>query len=192
VSDWRFPVRWYLIALALPWVITGIRSGLEAAFGARGAIEIQEISPLSAVVFVLVVGEELGWRGFALPRLLERLGPWSSSAVLGLIWGLWHLPLFFVPGMPQFGAPFLAFVPYTIALSVLLTFLAQNTRASVVIATLFHGAVNTFGFVNTGVDPTLRAWGNAFAYGVVAVAIAVAAWSPRRLPARLSGPSGSD
>ena len=133
---------------------------------------------------MLVVGEEIGWRGFALPLLLERFGPWSASAVLGLMWALWHLPLFYMPGMPQYGTPFFSYVPYLIALSIILTVLAQKTRGSVAVATLFHGAVNTLGFVTVGADAVLRGWGNALSYGTVAILVSFFAWRRRSASSR--------
>ncbi len=168
LTHWRLPIRWYLLALVLPWPITLLRSGLEYAWGG-GRVELMPITPIGAVVFVLVAGEEIGWRGFMMPRLLTRFGTWRASVILGVVWAFWHLPLFFIRGMPQFGTPFPAFVGYTVALSVLLTCLARKTQGSVIIATLFHGAVNTFGWVNPDADPVLRGWLNALAYGLVAL-----------------------
>lgn len=184
VTQWRVPARWYLLTSLLPLPISALASGLEYLLGAYGPIHRQPISTLGVVVFVMVVGEEIGWRGFALPRLLARFGPWSASAILGALWALWHLPLFYLAGMPQFGNPFLPYVGYTIALSIILTFLAQNTRGSVVIATLFHGAVNTLGFVNAGANPTQKGWGNAVSYGLVALIVGAAAWNRRPTSAR--------
>lgn len=80
--------------------------------------------------------------------------------------------------MPQFGHPFLAFVGYTIALSIILTYLAQRTRGSVVIATLFHGAVNTFVLANAAASPTLKGWGDAVSYALAATIIGAVAWHP--------------
>jgi membrane protease YdiL (CAAX protease family) len=171
VTDWRLPAHWYVFALFLPVPISALRTALERFAGADGAIVVQPITVLGLIVFVLVAGEEIGWRGFALPRLLPSFGPWVASALLGVVWAFWHLPLFYMRGMPQFGSPFLAFIPYTIALSVILTAFAQHTRGSVVIATAFHGAVNTFGIVNTAASPTMRAWTNALSYGLVAALI---------------------
>jgi membrane protease YdiL (CAAX protease family) len=179
VTFWRVPIRWYVLALFLPLPITTLASVLEYLWGAHGTMQFQPISALGIMVFVLVVGEEVGWRGFALPRLLARFGPWSASAILGVLWALWHLPLFYLAGMPQFGHPVVPFFGYTFALSIILTVLAQNTQGSVVIATLFHGAVNTFGLVNTAADPNLRGWGNAVSYGLVALLIGAAAWNRR-------------
>lgn len=89
------------------------------------------------------------------------------------------MPLLFMPGMPQFGVPIAAFAIYTVALSVILTFLARKTRGSVLIATLFHGAVNTSGWVNPAADPALRTWSNALCYGLAAVLLGASAWGGR-------------
>lgn len=190
-ADWRIPVRWYLLALALPFPITALRSTVEHLAGARGgAIQLQPISAVGLVIFVLVAGEEAGWRGFALPRLLPRYGPWAASGIVGAGWALWHLPLFYLPAMPQYGSPFPAFVVYTISLSVLLTALALPTRSSVVIATLFHGAVNTFGLVNPAATPAMRGWANAASYGAAALIVGAVAWGRRgRAPLPSAAPA---
>jgi membrane protease YdiL (CAAX protease family) len=151
--------------------VTAARSALEWAAGAEGPIRAQPVTTLGLVVFVLVAGEEVGWRGFALPRLLARTGPWTASAAVGLLWACWHLPLFLMPGMPQFGTPFLSYVPYLIALSAILTILSLATEGSVLVATLFHGAVNTFGFVDPAAGADLRGWTNALSYGAAAIVL---------------------
>lgn len=179
LTRWRVAPGWYLLALALPLPVSLFRSGVEYA-SVGGRIELIPLSVLGAIVFVLVAGEEIGWRGFALPNLMARFGPWSSSVILGVVWALWHLPLFFMPGMPQYQMPLAAFTIYTVALSVILTVLAQRTCGSAVIATLFHGAVNTFGWINPTADATLRGWTNALCYGLAAALIGSVAWTPRR------------
>ena len=171
VAAWRVPVLWYAVALLLPPAVTLLRTLIENSTGVVGPFELQPIAVLSLVVFVLVAGEEIGWRGFALPRLQERHGPWVASAILGLVWSLWHFPLFFMPSMPQYGTPFLSYMPYLIALSVIMTVLAGFTRGSVIIATVFHGSVNTIGFVNDGANAMQRGWSNAISYGIVAVVL---------------------
>lgn len=178
LTAWRLHIRWYVVALAIPWPVSLLRSGFESAWSG-GRVDLMSFSALGVAVFVLVAGEEIGWRGYALPRLLPRFGAWGSSVILGVIWALWHLPLFFMPSMPQYGLPIPAFILYTISLSVLLTILMQKTQGSVLIATLFHGAVNTFGWVNSSADDTLRGWSNALSYGVVALVLGVAVWGWR-------------
>jgi membrane protease YdiL (CAAX protease family) len=182
ILRWRVPVRWYLVALLLPILVSGFRTAVESIAGAAGPVEFQPVSALGLIVFVLVAGEEIGWRGFALPRLLARFGPWMGSAVLGVGWAAWHLPLFFMASMPQYGTPFASYVLYLIGLSVVLTWLAMKTGGSVIIATLFHGAVNTFGLVNTGASAAVRGWGNALAYGTAALVIGLIAWRVRGAP----------
>ena len=168
VTDWRLPLRWYLAALLLPLAVSALRTAIETAAGVPGGIELQPIGALSLVVFVLVAGEEIGWRGFALPRLLSRYGPWRASAIIGLVWSVWHFPLFFMPGMPQYGTPFLSYVPYLIALSTVMTVLALFTRSSVIIATIFHGSVNTIGIVCADANAIERGWSNAASYALAA------------------------
>lgn len=170
---WRIPLRWYMLAISLPLIASALRCELEYAWGARGAVQFQPVSYLSVVLFVLVAGEEIGWRGFALSKLGSRLGPIRATLVLGVAWAMWHLPLFFMVGMPQYGTPFVAFIFYTIALSAILTCLSLQTQTSVPLATVFHGAVNTLGLVNTEATTLERGWANAICYSLVAVSIAV-------------------
>jgi membrane protease YdiL (CAAX protease family) len=180
VGRWRVSIWWYAVALVLPVPISILRCAVERALGAAGPFEWQAVSALSVVVFVMVAGEEIGWRGFALPRLFARMGAWKASVVLGALWAMWHLPLFYMSGMPQQGSPFAPYVVYVIGLSIILTILVQKTSGSVVVATVFHGAVNTFGIVAAGATLTQRGWSNAVSYGIVAVVLGAVAWRGRR------------
>jgi membrane protease YdiL (CAAX protease family) len=93
----------------------------------------------------LINGEELAWRGFALPRLQGKYNALTSSIILGVIWGLFHLPLFFtVTGSSQADMSFVPFLVSTSILSVLFTWLFNNTRGSVLMAYLLHAATNTW------------------------------------------------
>jgi uncharacterized protein len=69
---WRVGLRWYAIALGLPTVLALATAGLSYLLGSSKSIQAGQVSVLDFVVFVLVVGEELGWRGYALPLLLEK------------------------------------------------------------------------------------------------------------------------
>ena len=168
IMRWRVPFRWYAIALLTPIAASGLARAIEILLGAPATIHFLPITGLQLVVFVLVAGEEIGWRGFLLPRLLARQQAPTASLVVGFIWAVWHFPLFLMPAMPQYGGHFPAFVVYTTALSVLLTRLSQVSQGSVVLATVFHGAVNTFGWINDAATPLQQGWANALAYGVIA------------------------
>ena len=101
----RLSVRWAAVALVLPLVMMAAAiAGSVAIFGApRPSVSIS-VGGVVLVEFVRVlflggpIGEELGWRGFALPRLQQHRNALLASILLGLVWGLWHLPLYFVLG----------------------------------------------------------------------------------------------
>jgi membrane protease YdiL (CAAX protease family) len=84
--------------------------------------------------------EEVGWRGVALPRLQERYGALAASLLLGLVWAIWHLPLW--PEPRQAMPPFVRFVPNVVALSVVLAWLYNGTRGCLLIVALAHTANN--------------------------------------------------
>ena len=85
--------------------------------------------------------EEPGWRGFALPRLQSRFGALPGSLVLGLLWALWHLPLFFIQGW--LSVPVWAFVILVVCLSILMTWAVNLARGSIVPAVLMHAVYNS-------------------------------------------------
>jgi uncharacterized protein len=92
-----------------------------------------------------------------------------------VLWGLWHLPTFLVPGTPQYGLPLTAFVLLTIEYSILMTWVFLHTLGSVLIATLFHGAMNlSQGLFVGGIDGATRYWLLSIVYGVAAVVAAIA------------------
>ena len=171
---WRVGARWYLIALAVPALLAFLAAGLNIALGGATTFQFGTLTIFEFVIFALVVGEELGWRGYALPRLLEQRSALAASLILGVLWGLWHVPTFLVPGTPQYGKPFIAFVLMTIAYSVLITWIFVHTKGSVLIATLVHGAINFFhGVFLGGVEPTRQYWLMAAVYGAAAIVLAV-------------------
>jgi len=100
-----------------------------------------------ALYFCYAIGlflltEEAGWTGVLMPRLQVRLRPLVASLVLGVIWGLWHLPLLNVPGERDHGLPFLAFLLLIVPTRVLMSTLANAGRGAVLVAALFHAAFN--------------------------------------------------
>ncbi|MGH8598138.1 MAG: CPBP family glutamic-type intramembrane protease [Gammaproteobacteria bacterium] len=92
------------------------------------------------------LGEELGWRGYLLPHILERLSPAAAALVVGAIWMVWHIPAFLVSGLPQSSMAFPVFVAAGVALSVFVTWLFVNSRQSILIAGIVpHAIVNAYG-----------------------------------------------
>ena len=180
---WRIGWQWYAVAVLLPgFVVIGAIS-IDAQV--RGVT-----TPLPAPEFVLLfVGlivasatiggglEEIGWRGFALPRLQASFDAFTASLAIGVVWMLWHAPLFVVPGAVQMDLPVLPFVVQGIALAVVFTWLYNSTRGSVLLAVLLHGSFNawlsTVWLLRVDIDP-ITLWVMALlvcliAIGVVAV-----------------------
>ena len=149
-------LRWYAIAIFGYAAICAGAIGLANLFGESVIPFLSEDFPkfsnpvemvLSVAVMFLAVslvnGEELAWRGFALPRLQAKFNALTSSVILGVMWGLFHLPLFFtLTGSSQAGASFLGFLLSTVSLTVIFTWMYNHTRGSVLLAYLLHGATN--------------------------------------------------
>lgn len=137
---------WYLVVL-LPFAATLISHEVQSALG--WPIDLGDV--LSRLPLALIwpvfssLGEELGWRGFALPRLQAQRTAWSSTLILGLLWGMWHLLSDFI-GLRHFGSLFLpAFlISGPILLTghaVIMTWVYNNTKGSVLLSVLYHWAI---------------------------------------------------
>ena len=109
------------------------------------------IAPVNGLAAVIMgagpIGEEPGWRGYALPKLLENIGPAGSSLLVGAVWTVWHWPLFFVPDWVGGGAlPITVFIPFycvmVLSLAYVMTRLFQWSRGSVLMAIWVHGIAN--------------------------------------------------
>lgn len=99
---------------------------------------------LSFITPVMILGgglEEIGWRGFLLPKLLKRYSEFNSTLIISVIWSVWHLPLWFVVGSHQQGTSFIAFALSCVASSFILTFIYTQTH-SVWLCILFHALDN--------------------------------------------------
>lgn len=147
---WRAPPRWYLIVALGYAAITGI--ALQAAAVAHSAPAVVPSKPLflSGLLLAIVrdpgpVGEEFGWRGFALPQLLELYSPLNATLRLGLIHTAWHLPLFFIPGMPQTQVSFPLFALGVVSIAIFNTALYLRTGANLLLAILVHLMANVCG-----------------------------------------------
>ena len=146
VFRWDVGARWYVFAVGyIPAIklsaalVHRIVTGSWPRFGDE-AWYIMAI----AIVFSTWVqaGEEIGWRGYALPRLSARVGLAPASVILGVIWASWHLPLFLVPAADTFGQSFPLYLLQVTALSVAVAWLYWRTGGSLLLVMLLHAAVN--------------------------------------------------
>jgi membrane protease YdiL (CAAX protease family) len=154
---WRVGWGWWAVTLLLNGGIILLALALYGLTGnevpalptVSGAL-LWEI-PLTFVVVALFNGEEVGWRGFALPRLQGQYGLPITGLVLGTIEAVFHLPIFFNNGASdaggQNGMPFAAFVVSSILAVYLFAWLYANTRGSLLIATMFHASMNAWSII---------------------------------------------
>jgi len=117
----------------------------------------------------VVLGEELGWRAFALPRPEQILSPRLATLVLALAWGVWHAPMFFVAGALQARDPVWLFALAILAWACIHTALYNHSRPSVVPNLVFHGCANLV--LNLVVVSTHAQGELAAAYTLVGVAV---------------------
>jgi membrane protease YdiL (CAAX protease family) len=146
-TKWRVNVTWYFVAL-LPLAVGFISAGIYYLTGGTTPDFSSSASTYLMGLLMCIItgatGEELGWRGFVLPRIQSKYGALSSSILVGLIWAGWHIPYWPIPGwFPKMQSiPFLAFTLQSIAKSVIMTWMYNNTKGSVLIASLFHLVLN--------------------------------------------------
>jgi membrane protease YdiL (CAAX protease family) len=140
--QWRISLRWYAVALGLPVGSILASSALAVLLGWAPSVQfsVPERSTLivtSIFVPFVAILEELGWRGYALPRLLQYRSPLSSALIIGIAWGLFHLGL----GLRD-GRPWLPTFLNPLAASVAITWLFVHTRGSLAMAMLYHFALD--------------------------------------------------
>jgi len=152
--QWRIGWRWYAF-LVIAFIL--------AHLGARGVAVLRgEAVPGILYAWYMTaplalywlfadagpIGEELGWRGFALPLLQRRFSPFAAAVLLGTVWAVWHLPAFFISGLAQSRFSFPFFVLQTIGLSYLMMAVYNATNGNVPLVIVIHWLNNVSGSMN--------------------------------------------
>lgn len=154
---WRVNPAWFLVALGLPFALGFVAINLGGRIDPRVLLEFS-LRPWSEAVpmfSVMIVGgglEELGWRGVAQPELERRMRRPFAALVVGLVWGLWHLPLFHIPGVVQYQTNFVIFSIGTVGLALILAWLYGRTR-SILLCIMLHAANNTAMGMGLAISP---------------------------------------
>jgi uncharacterized protein len=181
---WRVGIQWWAFAL-LFGVIPAV-AGLYL-FDLLGGptVDWSRLRPVSSLLPLMIIlfvfagmGEEFGWRGFAMPRLQSRFSALGSSLIIGLLWGIWHIPLFLTEGTTQYRwqaeagllPAILVYTMFLLAWSIQYTWVFNNTRGSVLLAAVIHGAVNAW---NGYIDVYRGHFGSILAYAAVSVVVSV-------------------
>jgi uncharacterized protein len=152
--QWRVGWRWLALAFFFPLAVMLLAAALHIALGgtmvpspAIGHVWLAAVNFLLVLLLGGPISEEFGWRGYGLPALQERYSWRVASLILGTVWGLWHLPLFYIADTVQSHIPFALFMVNTLALSILFAWLFNRTGGSVLPALVLHTAVNAWSWV---------------------------------------------
>lgn len=133
---YRVHPGWYVVALVLPGAALTATLLLFRALGWRGdVLFLPSVGGVIAAV-VISLGEEVGWRGYALPRLQRRYGPFGASGLIGVAWTLWHIPMFVGAGVPL-SLLLVMFLLFTGG-SLLYTWIYNGTGGSLLLVVLAH------------------------------------------------------
>jgi len=186
--NYRFGKEWHIPVFLLFPAVTGAAL-LLATLSGEAAPDLSVLSnPLLIVVaffYIFFLGgpleEEFGWRGYALDRLQARYNALISSVILGFIWGLWHLPLFFIPTQTiYYQKPIWGMMVSLVLYAILFTWIYNNTGGSILAAMLFH----TMGNLSHFMLPTLQTDLGSLYYLIILLITAIAVltvWGPKNL-----------
>ena len=149
MARFRIGARWWLFAVGLPVALAAVSAVVYATW--VGPLDLSTLSRrvplwLVGLVAISLVGggnEELGWRGYALPNLQRNYGALTASIVVGVVWAVWHLPLYVLPGGLYAGRPFSLFAPFVVLFSVVMTWFYNSTGGSVPAAMVLHAGLNS-------------------------------------------------
>jgi uncharacterized protein len=188
IVQFKIGWRWYLGAVIVIILATVGQLVIISCLGQAFDLTLFVAQPgnLLSLLILGPISEEIGWRGYALDRLQTKWNALVSSLMVGLVWGLWHGPLFYMVGTSQheLAIPFVGFVGGLTAVSILFTWLHNSTNGSIWTAIFFHWAYTYFiQVVSSGVTRTpLYNWLEYLPYCVVALIIVII-WRPHKLMA---------
>lgn len=204
---WRVGIQWHLFVLLCPVVLSLAKTGIAVVLGSTVPdfsqppfVQHYPLPPdlLNATPYIVFLpfvflqqmligssmGEEIGWRGYALPRMQTNQSSLRASLLLGVLWGVWHFPLWLTKGHPMHETFWGWAVLGLMATTVLFTWVYNHTKGSLLLALLFHTSIAITGLFLASaethplVDVTLS-WG--------AAALAIAVFGPKRLSREVSG-----
>jgi membrane protease YdiL (CAAX protease family) len=192
IVQWRVGLGWYVFTfVGLPAIETLGTIAIPGSLASATPIDLLPELMSAAVFFVYPgllagpLGEEIGWRGFALPRLQELHDPVKASLILGVLWAFWHAPIWFsgqwsAPTVPNIAV----YVFWIVAVTVIFTWVFNNTKGSVFMAILLHGTMDVFpnafllahlpGAAEMTTSGVLSLyWGLALGFGLFALLLAI-------------------
>jgi membrane protease YdiL (CAAX protease family) len=138
IVRWRVAPVWYAVAVVVLPILAVVAIAISTGRlpGASGSL-----FPRILILLVLMTGEEIGWRGFMLPRLQHAHSALSASLILGIAWGLWHFPGYLIGTGVPLDMSFLTLLLWVVGATILVTWVYNHTR-SVLLAIIMHVCAN--------------------------------------------------
>lgn len=181
VFRWRVNPVWYVVALLLPPTLAIGVEFIDAVFCAHTMLlpTLRSLIRIPILFPMMIIGgglEELGWRGVAQPSLAKRMGLLRACLIVGAVWALWHLPLFYIPSVSQYGSSFPIFALGAVTNALLLGWLYARTE-SILLCVLFHAASNTSSTLGLDLAETVSfgAWAAVSAKAMVGLVLVLLA-----------------
>lgn len=149
--QWRFSLIWYIAAISTPLLVT-VANIIALIWITENEMPNNLFSssmPFGFMLFFLVydgLGEEIGWRGFALPEFQNIFGSLGGSIIVGILWALWHLPLFFMPGSSQYGDSLILYIYLLTCWTIIMALFVSKAHGSVLPGILLHETANLVAF----------------------------------------------
>ena len=197
MARWRMPLRWWAAALSpLAFLAVAVAVAWAAgempdwgAFGRYSGLSAIGVLPVAVIAVLSTLGEETGWRGFALPLLQRRYGALAAALLVTPIWALWHLPYFFTVSTYR-GFPPVGYVGFVFGLacgSIVLTWVYNGTGGSILACAVWPGLYN----LDTGTAAStsvIQAITTTFVYIMAFVLVGLELRARRRGEASVLGP----
>lgn len=158
--QWHARARWYALALLIPTAIHLLAAWVAFLFGAQLNLRPAALLALLPLTMVLAVGEEIGWQGYALPRLRAAFPSLSTAVIFGAVHATFHLPMYLLPLPPELrqASPFGLFLLMAIGFALFRVWLSDHTAGNVPVIVIYHAAINTSVLLLDGVDGQLLGW----------------------------------
>ena len=162
---WRIGWRWYVVIVTIPLGIALSTAVIYALTGGQfsAGLPLSMDLPLPLIPLIIGIrlltdgiGEEIAWRGVALPQLLRQMNGVTASVILGIVLASWHLPLIFTIGAPMANNSIALLFVLLPAESVVYTWLYQHTRTSILAAGLFHALIGFWAIASPAAEATGR------------------------------------
>lgn len=157
---WRVAPRWYLIVILIPTLINLTAATLALVLGSPPSPSVGLFLAYIPATLILAVGEEIGWHGYALPRMRQRLAPLPTALLFGALHAAFHLPMYLLPLPDELrqASAFPLFSLMLVAFTVFRVWFFDRTDGNVPLAIVYHTAINSSALLLNGVERNFIAW----------------------------------